>query len=209
MARARVSRNPPSSVSELAALGKVFEDHTERLLAMVRRRIDPALAPRLDPEDILSEAFLRTRLRWPSRDPAMSTYSWRYRITLDCLMDAWRSAHAAGRSLQKQVPWPDRLSIELGLGLVGSFTSSSAAFDRKERHEKITWAVQQLKPDDRDILIMRHSDDLSYQEAAAVLGTTQDVVHRYAGTCSRLKRIWNASNLTIAAYESKAQMGRR
>ena len=50
--------NPPSSVSELAALGKVFEEHTDRLLAMVRRRMDPALAARADPEDVLGEAFL-------------------------------------------------------------------------------------------------------------------------------------------------------
>src|SRR5262245_43695236 len=94
---------PPSSVSEIAALAKVFEAHRPRLLAMVERRIAPALASRVDPEDILGDAFLRAQLRWSNRDPAMSAYAWLYRITLDCLIDAWRAANADGRSLQKEV----------------------------------------------------------------------------------------------------------
>jgi hypothetical protein len=72
---------PPSSVSEIAALAKEFEAHRPRLLAMLRRRIDPALPPRLDPEDILGEAFLRARVKWSDHDPAViSVYAWLYRI---------------------------------------------------------------------------------------------------------------------------------
>ena len=98
MSSQRHERKPPSSVSEIAALAKVFEAHRPRLMVMVKRRIDPALAPRVDPEDILSEAFLRARVRWSNHDPAMSNYAWLYRITLDCLIDAWRSANA-GRTI--------------------------------------------------------------------------------------------------------------
>lgn len=183
---------PPSSVSEIAALTKVFEVHRPRLVAMVQRRIAPALAPRVDPEDILSEAFLRARRRWSNRDPAMSDYTWLYRITLDCLIDAWRAANADGRSLRKEVLWPKRSSAQLGMGLIGSVTSPSEALARKELQEQLAWAVEQLKPDDREILGMRHFDELSYQEAAAVLGISQDAaMQRYARALRRLKRLWN------------------
>src|SRR5205809_650575 len=49
--------------AESAALGKAFEEHRERLLALVKRRMDPALAARLDPADVLAKAFLRAKGR--------------------------------------------------------------------------------------------------------------------------------------------------
>jgi RNA polymerase sigma-70 factor (ECF subfamily) len=180
-------------VSELAALGKLFEQHRARLLAMVRRRIDPALSARVDPEDVLEEAFLRAGARWSDYDPqVMSGYTWLYRIVLDCLIEATRKAHAAGRSIRREVPWPERSSVELGMGLIGSVTTPSEAFARKEMKERIAWAVGQLKPDDREILAMRHFDELSHPEAAAVLGITPDAaMQRYARALRRLKRLWN------------------
>jgi RNA polymerase sigma-70 factor (ECF subfamily) len=182
-----------SSVSALAALAKLLEGHRAQLLAMVRRRIDPALAARVDPEDILGEAFLRASARWLDYDPkAMSAYAWLYRIVLDCLIETWRSAHAAGRSIQREVPWPERSSVQLGLGLVGSTTSPSEAFARAELRERIIWAVQQLKPDDREILAMRHFDELSHAEAAAILGITPDAaMQRYARALRKLRRLWD------------------
>jgi DNA-directed RNA polymerase specialized sigma24 family protein len=105
----------------MAALAKVFEEYRPRLLAMVRRRIAPALAPRVDPEDIRGEAFLRARLRWSDHDPAMSAYAWLYRITRDCLIDAWRVDNTEGRSIRKEVPWPERSSVALGMGLALCF----------------------------------------------------------------------------------------
>jgi len=193
MARARESQNPPCSVSELAALGKVFEEHTERLLAMARRRIDPARAARADPEDVPAEAFLRARDRWSSYEPGvMSTYTWLYRIVLDCLIETSRQAHSAGRSIQREVPWPEQSSVQLGKGLVGSTTSPSDAFARAELRQRIVWAVGQLKPDDREILAMRHFDELSHSEAAAILDITADAaMQRYGRALRRLKRLWD------------------
>ena len=149
---------------------------------MIRRRIGPALTSRVDPEDILGEAFLRAADRWSSHNPALiSTYSWLYRITLDALVATWRNANTAGRAVQREVSWPERSSIQLGLGLVGSTTSPSEAFIKKEQRERIAWAVQQLKNEDREILAMHHFDELSYREVAAILDITEDAAaRRYA-----------------------------
>ena len=57
---------------------------------------------------------------------------------------------------------------------------------------RIIWAVEQLKPEDRQILEMRHFDELSYQEIAAVVQITQDAaMQRYARALHRLKKLWN------------------
>jgi len=182
----------PESVSEIALLAKVFEEHRGRLLAMVRRRIDPALAPRVDPEDILGDAFLRARDRWPNHNPAlMSTYAWLYRIVREALIATSRNANTAGRAIRREVPWPERSSVQLGMGLVGSTTSPSEALIKQEQRERIVWAVQQLKNEDREILAMHHFDELSYREVGAILDISeQAAAQRYARALLRLKRIW-------------------
>src|SRR5438105_47885 len=76
---------PPSSVGELAELARAFEEYRARLLAMVRRRVDPALAARIEPEEILQEAYLRARTKWPGRELRTPVYAWLYGIARDCL----------------------------------------------------------------------------------------------------------------------------
>jgi RNA polymerase sigma-70 factor (ECF subfamily) len=48
-----------------------------------------------------------------------------------------------------------------------------------------------LKADDREILWMRHYDDLSFKEAAAVLQVTENAATvRYVRALRRLKDLW-------------------
>ncbi len=110
----------PSSLADLAALGMLFHEHRPKLLAMLRRRIDPALVVRADPEDILGEAFLMARRKWADfqRQSALSPYAWLYRIALDCLIEAWRRENRDCRDLHKDMPLPEESSVCLGLGLV-------------------------------------------------------------------------------------------
>src|SRR5581483_2261329 len=82
----------PSTVVDLAILGRLFEEHRPKLLKMVRQRMDPALTRHIDAEDVVNEAFLAARRRWPhfKERSAASPYAWLYRIVYGCLIDAWR-----------------------------------------------------------------------------------------------------------------------
>src|SRR2546430_15777513 len=82
----------PSSVIDLAFLGRLFEEHRPKLVAMVGRRMDPALAGRIDAEEVVTEAFLLARRKWPGFEErsSSSSYAWLYRIVRDCLIEAWR-----------------------------------------------------------------------------------------------------------------------
>jgi len=110
----------PSSVVDMALLGKLFEQHQPKLLAMVQRRLDPALTARISPEDILSDAFLEARRKWSAfrAQSALTPYTWLYGIVRDCLIEAWRRQSRASRDPRRELPWPERSSLQLVLGLV-------------------------------------------------------------------------------------------
>src|SRR5438270_8810452 len=127
----------PSTLTDLAELGRLLDEHRPRLLAMVRRRLDPSLGVRIDPEDVLAEAFLDARRRWAAFAPSgRSAYAWLYRLVLDRIIEEWRKATRGRRNLHREVPWPDQTSEQLALNLMQAGTSPSAAADRQELRER-------------------------------------------------------------------------
>lgn len=181
------------SVADLALLGQLFQEHRPKLLAMLQRRIDPSLLAKIDPEDILNEAFLRAQRRWSSfrECPKMTPYAWLYRIVKDCLYEAWRKFR--GRHGQRQdMPWPERSSVQLGLNLIASGTSPSEAAAREETRKQVHAVMELLGDRHKTILSMRHYDQLSGKEAALVLGITENAANvRYARALRRLKDLWH------------------
>jgi RNA polymerase sigma-70 factor (ECF subfamily) len=160
---------------------------------MVRRRLDPSLAVRIDPDDILAEAFLRARKRWPRflAEGKMRSYPWLYRIVLDCLSDAWRRATRDRRDVRADLPWPEESSIQLGLGLVATGSSPSEAAAREELRHQMNHVLELLREKDREILWMRHHDGLTHAEIADLLGLTENAVGvRYVRALERLRQLW-------------------
>ncbi|HJT32967.1 MAG TPA: sigma-70 family RNA polymerase sigma factor [Pirellulales bacterium] len=186
--------NPPSSLGEMAALAAVWQDHRAKLLAMIQRRISPSLSSRLDPEDVLSEAFLEAQRKWPrfKAQASLTPYAWLYRVTLDTLIETWRRQNRACRSPEREMTWPVRSSVQLGLGLVSAVESPGHAADARELQEQMQQALDALRPVDREILLMRHHDDLTFREAAAILDIKETAANvRYLRALRRLKDVWH------------------
>ncbi|HEX8199804.1 MAG TPA: sigma-70 family RNA polymerase sigma factor [Isosphaeraceae bacterium] len=180
------------STRDVPDLATLFQEHRPRLLAILRQRIDPALSARIDAEDLLTEAFLTAWRRWPPEPPlAMSPFAWLYRIARDCLIEAWRRETRGVRDLHREMPWPEHPSVQLGLSLVDPATSPSAAQAREELRQRVQQALARLRPGDREILLMRHSDELSHREVAEILEITEQAsLQRYARALRRLKDFW-------------------
>jgi RNA polymerase sigma-70 factor (ECF subfamily) len=181
------------TVSDLATVGKLLEEHRLRLLTMVQRRIDPALAVRIEPEEILHEVFLKACRKWADyrKAPTMTPYAWLYRLTLDCLIEAWRRESRACRDVRRDMPWPEQSSIQLGLHLMTSATRPSEALARKELQEQIREVMNGLPARDQEILWMRHHDQLSFKEAGMVLEISENAATvRYVRALRRLKDKW-------------------
>lgn len=182
-----------SSIGELASFAELIEMHRARLLAMIERRRPSQLAGRCDAEDVFTEAVLVAQRRYGAflTDSPMSPYAWLYRIVLDALIERWRHERRACRDPEKEMPWPDRSSMQLGFGLVDTGTSPSEAVERGELRERMQKAMAALSEIDREVLWMRHYDELTFKEAAKVLGIGESAATlRYVRALRRLKDLW-------------------
>jgi RNA polymerase sigma-70 factor (ECF subfamily) len=182
-----------SSLADLAVLGKLFEEHRGRLLAMLQRRIDPALAVRIDAEDVLSEAFLEAGRKWRRfmEESTMTPYAWLYGIARDRLIEAWRRETRDRRDLRVDMPLPVESSAQLVMGVVHPGAGPSTAAARAEEQQQVQTVLGMLKEDDREILWMRQFEQLSYAEAGEVLGITENAATvRYTRALRRLKDLW-------------------
>lgn len=182
------------TIGELTALGRVFEEHRPKLRAMLSRRIDPALHARVDPDDVLNDAFIDARRKWKrfQAEKRMTSYAWLYRIALDRLIEVWRRETRDKRDPHREMAWPERSTIQLGLRLVHSGTSPSDAVARAELKSQIQEAMRMLNQKDQQILWMRHLDQLTNKEAASVLEIEPDnAALRYARALRRLRKVWS------------------
>jgi len=185
----------PSSLADLATLGRLVDEHRPKLLAMLQRRIDRGLNVRVDPEDVLQEAYLIAQRRWPDfqRNPTTTPYVWLYGLVRDQLLVSWRNATRGKRDLRKDVAWPDHSSEQLGMSLIGTGTGPSTAAGRDELKQRVLQVLELLPDGDYEIVKMRHFDQLSFKQAAELLKITENTATvRYVRALKRLRTIWEA-----------------
>jgi RNA polymerase sigma-70 factor (ECF subfamily) len=115
-------------------------------------------------------------------------------IAKDHLIDAHRRHRVAQRrSLDREQPivpavLADHSSIQLaGQLLDGEPTPASAAV-HQELQKRLELAISQLEDDDREVVLMRHAEQMTNQEVAAVLGLTEAAASmRYLRAVRRLR----------------------
>ncbi len=183
--------SPAGSLGEMAALGRLLDEHRARLLTMLQRRIDPRLRARVDPEEILNDVFFLARRRYADFQSRanMTPYAWLYRLALDCLIEAWRRQCARG--VETDLPMPEESAVALGRGLIDPATSPSKALARDELRQGVQQCLDLLKREDRDILWMRHHDELTFAEAGAVLEVSANTAaQRYVRALGRMRKLW-------------------
>lgn len=183
----------PSSVFDMAELGSLFEEHWSRLVEIVRRRLDRSLGVRLDAEEIVNTAYLDARRRWAAykADPKVTPFVWLYRIVNDRVIEEWRSATRLRRDVQRDVPWPDRPSADLGLRLVADDTSPTQAALREELVDQMRRALEGMSEPDREVIRLRGDENLSFAEIGELLEISENTATvRYVRALRRLKRAW-------------------
>jgi RNA polymerase sigma-70 factor, ECF subfamily len=160
-----------------AAVRRLLDRYRERLRRMVSLRLDSRVSARVDASDVVQEALIDAaqKLADYERDRPIPFYPWLHRLAADKLALAHRHHLRAGRrSVAREeadtfvwLEGPSRLLVDW---LVASDATPGAAFLRSERQSQVHAALERLAPADRDVLIMRYLEDLSFPEIAAVLG---------------------------------------
>ena len=178
------------------ALAALWERHRKRLRQMVRLRLDRRLQGRVDPSDVLQEAYIDMAERLPEyvRDRAFNTYLWLRLVTGQRLMQIHRrhlgtAMRDAGREVSLyRGALPQASSISLAAQLLGRFTTASRAAIRAERQLQLQAVLNGMDPMDREILALRHFEELSNGEAAEVLGLSKTAANnRYIRALNRLR----------------------
>lgn len=183
---------------EPAAVEQLLSVHREPLRRMIGARLDPALAARVDASDIVQDVLLEAsrRLNDYLRNPTMPFYLWLRHIAKDHVIDAHRRhRQAQRRSMDREQPLlpavlADHSSFELaGQVLDQELTPASAAI-RHELQRRLNDAIAALEDDDREVILMRHAEQLSNQEVAAALGLTEAAASmRYLRAVRRLRAV--------------------
>jgi RNA polymerase sigma-70 factor (ECF subfamily) len=191
----RASRGDESAWERLLARDR------DRLRRMVALRMDRRLQGRVDPSDVIQEACLDAarRLDEYRNGPPIPFFLWLRLLTGQRLMDEHRrhlGVHArdAGREVTiHHSALPEMPTAALAAHLLGRLTSPSQAAIRAERRIRLQEAVNSMDPIDREILALRHYEQLSNGEVAMVLGLDKSAASkRYARALVRLKEILSA-----------------
>lgn len=177
-----------------AALAELFAKHRDRLRRMVQLRLDHRLAGRVSASDVLQEAYIDAvkRIDHYFAKPDQSFFGWLRLVVGQRLADVHREHLAQKRDAAAEVPI-DRGGADsacLAACLLGGGTSPSNAAARGESVVQLEAALEQMDPLDREVLALRHFEELGNAETAALLGIQPAAASkRYVRALARLKQI--------------------
>jgi RNA polymerase sigma-70 factor, ECF subfamily len=181
---------------EADAVERLLTTHREPLRRMIDLRLDPALAARVDASDIVQDVLLEAHRRLSDylRNPTMPFHLWLRHIAKDHMIDAHRRHRLAQRrSLDREQPivpaaLADHSSYELAGQILDQEPTPASAAIRHELQKRLDAAVAALDEDDRDLILMRHGEQLSNQDVAAALGLSEAAASmRYLRAVRRLR----------------------
>jgi RNA polymerase sigma-70 factor (ECF subfamily) len=159
--------------------------------------MDRRLAKRLDPSDIVQEAMADASRKLPGylRDQPLPFFPWLRCLALERLIQAHRRhvrslARSVGREEPEGLPFPGESALQLVDRLADSGASPIQALMEDERRGQVLAALGRLSPRDRQVLVMRYSEELSFGEIAEVLGVGVGAVKmRHLRAIERFQRL--------------------
>jgi RNA polymerase sigma-70 factor (ECF subfamily) len=193
-----------SSVEELLARAsrgdrpardRLLSQYRNRLRQMVAVRIDRRLAARIDPSDVVQEALTHAsqKLAEYLRTRPIAFYPWLRKIAWNRMVELHRRhVVAQKRSVNREEPQmmelPDESALELANRLVSRGSSPMSQLVRAEERDLVRAALTRLPPRDREVLVLRHLEQLSTAEMAAVLDISEGAVKvRHLRALERLR----------------------
>jgi RNA polymerase sigma-70 factor, ECF subfamily len=170
--------------------------HRARLRRMVAIRLDRRLGARLDPSDVVQEALADAARHLDEylRHRPLPFYPWLRQFAWERLCKLHRHhIHAQRRSIHREeleMPLPDESVRQLAHRLLAGGTSPSRQLIRREQRERVRAALAGLSPSDREVLVMRHLEQMETPEIAAALGITEGAVrNRHFRALVRLRSL--------------------
>lgn len=181
---------------EVELFAELFDHHRPRLWRFVHFRLDRRIRGRVDPDDVLQDIYLdaSTRLDSYLAGDYPTLFLWLRLVAAQTLSNVHR-AHLGvqarsvlkERSLPQGVCLPDA-SVSLSFHLVDKLSTPSRKVSRNELIEKMHDVLATIRPSDREIIALRHFEELTNQEVATILDLQPKAASiRYVRALERLQ----------------------
>lgn len=179
----------------LDELTKLFMRLRPHIRQMVEVRLDRRLHSRVDASDIVQETFVRASqgLEAYLESPKMDPLTWLRIIGKHLVAEEHRHHFRSKRSPEREETGLDDSSDALVNRIADSVHSLSAAMDQEQLVLRVRAAMSKLSCNDREIIEMRHVDELSIQEAADSLEISFEAAKkRYHRALKRFRELTNS-----------------
>ena len=187
-----------AATGDAEALRQLFSRYRDRLKRMVHLRLSRRLSGRVDDSDVVQEAYLDVCQKLPDyvREPGMPFFLWLRHLTGLKLAEVHRRHLGTQlRDADREVSLhrgglPEADSVSLAAQLLGKLTTPSQAAIKAEQRIYVQEALNSMDPIDREVLALKHFEQLSTSEIAEVLGLSKaGAGSRYLRAIKRLKEI--------------------
>lgn len=189
------------AAQDKAQLAELFNQHRDRLKRIVSSCLDQRVQGRLDASDVLQETFIEAygRVHEYLAEPKVSLFVWlRFLAKQRLAMMHRQHLSVQARDVRRDRPllWDEEnrhSSVLLATQLAARLTTASATLSRKELRLQIQDALNKLDEKSREVLLLRHFEQLSNVETAEVLAISSTAAcNRYVRALERLKHLLNA-----------------
>ncbi len=181
-----------------AARNELLERHRDALRRMIGLRMDPALRSRLDASDIVQDVLIEAHRRLADYPQAagMPFQLWLRLLAKDRLVDAHRRHRGASRrSVDRELSlvkanFGDKSAFDLAALAVDRELTPAAAATHHELEIRFQAAIETLEELDREVVLMRHFEQLTNQETARALELSEPAAGmRYLRAMRRLRAL--------------------
>jgi RNA polymerase sigma-70 factor (ECF subfamily) len=177
---------------------QLLERHREAVRRMVGLRMDPMLRRRVDASDIVQDVLIEANARLVEylERAKMPFHAWLRHLARDRLIDV----HRQHRGARKRSVDRETHGSNVDLSNQSAFDLANVALDRqmtpaamathRELELRFQAALETLEDDDREIVLMRHFEQLSNQQAAEALDLSEAAAGmRYLRAMRRLRSL--------------------
>lgn len=174
--------------TEYAAL---FAGCRERLWNLLRFHLSSQMGARIDPDDVLQEVYIAAWQRFSAYSPTAfpSFFLWIRIVALQTLQNMHRFHYAQKRTVVRERSidfWSQ--AAHMNEEFMASITSPSQRAMRNEMFAKVSQAIESLSPNDREVITLRHFEELTNIEMASLLNLSEQAVSlRYIRAIDRLR----------------------
>jgi RNA polymerase sigma-70 factor (ECF subfamily) len=175
------------------ATQSLFATHRDRLRRMVEINLDRRVCGRVDPSDVVQDALAQAHRQLSKylETKPITFYSWLRQIAWEQLEKTHRRhLMTECRSVtREEFNVPSDSVYELVNRVVAAGSSPSRHVEQAELRRRAREAIAELSPQDRQVLVLRHLEQLSMREIAEATGATEAAVKmRHLRALERLRR---------------------